>query len=478
MAGGAFLAGLLFACPTDAAVFTLPSSSEDEEEADEEDEDDEELSLSPSVSLLSSLLLPLLPLLSLFFCPTFTFSSSFSFLGGLLAFSWPWFIPGLLSFSKGLELPLLQSADVRRSSLCLLPSGTRSLCSLSWLLMLSFSLLLPSASLWDTGKEEMGDLESLFRTSLGWKGEPLLSILLSVSFLSFDTLACRSLSVPCSLSVLRPLLNLSTRGGDGDEESCLLFVGCFFRSLSNSASLFLFLSCFGCGEVDEAEEESCLALWGRPFLWSLFSLLLERLPLSTSLLLERLFTFSLLLERLSRTFSVSLLLDRLPFCNSLLLEALPFTLSLTLLPFSLSFSMLLERLPFSISLLFSFSLLLDLLSLILCACGGGDGDEESCRFLAEVFSACLSTLDFFCTAKKTMLCIHSQELLVQAAFQPYPISFPIMWAVLLIGPPSSVCWSPLSTIIASFGTFVLLTSSDWRWRPAVWHPKTRPDTET
>lgn len=120
MAEGAVFTGLSFACPPGPAVFTWPSSSEDEEDADEEEEDEEEVSLSPSLSLLSSLLL-----LSLFIWATFVFSFSctFSLLGGLLVLSWLCSLPGLLLLSAGLELPFLTSADGCSSSpLCLLPS--------------------------------------------------------------------------------------------------------------------------------------------------------------------------------------------------------------------------------------------------------------------------------------------------------------------------------------------------------------------
>lgn len=60
-----------------------------------------------------------------------------------------------------------------------------------------------------------------------------------------------------------------------------------------------------------------------------------------------------------------MLLERLLVSGSLLLERLLF---------SLSFCLLLDLLPFSLSLLFS---------------SGGEGDEESCLLLVEVFSGSL-----------------------------------------------------------------------------------------
>lgn len=113
MAEGALFTGLSFARPPGPAVFTWPSSSEDEEDADEEEEEEEEVSLSPSLSLLSSLLL-----LSLFVWAAVVFSSALSLLGGLLVLSWLCSLPGLLLLSAGLELPFISSS----SSLCLPPS--------------------------------------------------------------------------------------------------------------------------------------------------------------------------------------------------------------------------------------------------------------------------------------------------------------------------------------------------------------------
>lgn len=110
MAEGAGFTGLLLSLPTDPAVFTLPSSSEEEEDDDdEEDEDEEELSLSLSLLLLPLLLLLLLLLsLSFFFSACFTLSSRFSVLRGLLVFS-------RLSPISGLDPSRLFSADGRRS---------------------------------------------------------------------------------------------------------------------------------------------------------------------------------------------------------------------------------------------------------------------------------------------------------------------------------------------------------------------------
>lgn len=128
MADGALFGELFFSLPADPAFFALLSSSEDEDE-DEDEEEEEEEELSLSLSLLLPLLLLLLPLLLLllllsrFFSACFSLSSRFSFLGGLLVFSWLSFSSGLLPFSAGLDPSRLLSADDRRASSLFLPTS-------------------------------------------------------------------------------------------------------------------------------------------------------------------------------------------------------------------------------------------------------------------------------------------------------------------------------------------------------------------